>query len=102
EDLDRIPNGREGISEFVGQHREEFVLPAIIFLDIAVKPSIVEDDRGATGEVFREVEVRKSESPIRGLCRHDERTQDSPSGRERDDHRAPDWGGNRACWGDVS
>ena len=37
----------------MGEHRQELVLAAVVLLDVAIEPGVVDGDRGAAGEVFR-------------------------------------------------
>ena len=53
-DLDGVADRGQGVAELVGEHRQEFVLPAVVLLDVAVEPRVVDGDRGAAGEVLGE------------------------------------------------
>ena len=55
--LDRAADRSERVSQFVGEHRQEFVLPAVVFLDVTIEPGILDGNRGAGGQVLSQRDV---------------------------------------------
>ena len=64
-DFERVADGGQGITQFVGQRGEEFVLAAISLFGLFVEADIFERDRGPVGEVLGHREVGVAVFPAR-------------------------------------
>ena len=87
EELDGVADRREGIPQFVGEHRQELVLAAVVLLDVPIEPRVVDRYRGAAGEVLGEAEIGRPEPTSRPPGRERQRAQDPAARLARDDHR---------------
>ena len=88
EDFDGAADRRQRVAQLVGEHRQEFVLAAVVFLDVAVEPGVVDGDGRAAGKVFGEREVVGRRTRPRVDVAQAIVPQSPPAGPERDDDRA--------------
>ena len=81
QDLDGVADRGQRVAQLVGEHRQELVLAAVVLLDVAVEPGVVDGDGGAAGQVFGQREVVRSVVPAGLADGQRERAEHAPAPR---------------------